>query len=326
MESQIRQHQQHDPLVSVIVLSYNRPQFLRESLEYIYKQSYRHLEVLVMDNASSCPEQIREAVAAFPDAKLYIAKMNVGYTGGMNAGVAFAKGTYVYLTEDDMFSEPDCIERLVRYAESDSSAAIVSGSIYSREADQLICCGGQVTLSPIFSWVLYNQTTRESCPVAGPYCANYTTGAMMLLRREQFMELGGFRDDFFMYSEDTELCLRSRAHHQSVVIVPNAVATSWHTGNAPETQQIHYHRFKNFFALYLLHARVSVLPEFFLRHAALGLIRQVRSPKNAKTLLAAIWWNVRNLPRLLRERKRGLRWSFSEASRANWIQDDFSRE
>ena len=150
-----------DPLVSVIVLSYNRPQFLRESLEYIYKQSYRNFEVLLMDNGSSCPEQIRDAVAAFPGAKLYMAKTNVGYTGGMNAGVAFAKGKYVYLTEDDMFSEPDCIERLVRYAESDPSAAIVSGSIYSREDEQLICCGGQVSLTPIFSWVLYNQTTGE---------------------------------------------------------------------------------------------------------------------------------------------------------------------
>ena len=306
----------------MIVLSYNRPQFLRESLEYIYKQSYRNFEVLVMDNGSSCPEQIRDAVAAFPGAKLYMAKTNVGYTGGMNAGVAFAKGKYVYLTEDDMFSEPDCIERLVRYAESDPSAAIVSGSIYSREDEQLICCGGQVSLTPIFSWVLYNQTTRENCPVAGPYCANYTTGAMMLLPREQFMELGGFRNDFFMYSEDTELCLRSRAHQLSVVIVPEAVATSWHTGNAPETQQIHYHRFKNFFALYLLHARVRVLPEFFLRHAVLRLFREVRSRTNAKTLFAAIFWNIRNLPRLLRERKRGLQWSFPEASRANWIVQD----
>src|SRR4051812_6770871 len=160
---------QDDPLVSVVILSYNRPQFLKESLQYIFNQTYRNLEVLVMDNASGCPDQIREAVAGFPDAKLYVAKTNVGYTGGMNAGVAFAEGKYVYLTEDDMFSEPDCIERLVRYAEADSSAALVSGSIYSREADRLICCGGHVSLTRVYKSVLYDQTTREDCPIAGPY-------------------------------------------------------------------------------------------------------------------------------------------------------------
>src|SRR5262250_1521389 len=107
------------PLVSVVVLSYNRPDSLHKSLQSIFNQSYSPLEVLVMDNASSCPDEIRRAVAEFTSAKLYFAKTNVGYTGGMNAGVALAKGKYVYLTEDDMYSDPECIERLVDYIESD---------------------------------------------------------------------------------------------------------------------------------------------------------------------------------------------------------------
>jgi GT2 family glycosyltransferase len=306
-----------DALVSVVILSYNRPQSLRRSLECVFRQTYRNLEVLVMDNASSSPEIIREVVSKFPSAKLYVARKNVGYTGGMNAGVALASGKYVYLTEDDMYSDEDCLSRLVDYIRSDPSAGIVSGTVLSHETGELVCCGGQVRLDAVFRSRFHDQGASLESEIAGPYCAGYTTGGMMFFEKKKFVEMGGFRDDFFMYYEDTELCLRCRKNGDAIVIVPQAIAHSLRGGNGAESRVVSVHKLKNFLAMYLLHARPRVLPEFLFRYVFLGGIRSVRSTNTWLDFVTAIAWVVRNSPGLLRERLAGRQPAFTW-DRPNW--------
>ncbi len=319
-ERSVRQFGDDDALVSVVILSYNRPDSLRRSLECVFQQNYRNLEVLVMDNASSSPEMIRQVVADFPSAKLYLAKTNVGYTGGMNAGVALSTGKYVYLTEDDMYSDADCVHRLVEYIRSDPSVGIMSGTVLSHETGELVCCGGQFRLDPVFWSRFHDQNASRETVIAGPYCAGYTTGAMMLFEKEKFVAMGGFRDDFFMYYEDTELCLRCRKNSDAIVIVPQAIAYSLRGGNGSESSVVGVHKLKNFLAMYLLHARAHVLPEFFFRYMFLGAIRSMRSKETSRTFMKAVWWLFRNAPRLLRERFVG-RCPLFNRDRSNWSLD-----
>ena len=136
----------------------------------------------------------------------------------------------------------------------------------------------------------------------------------MFFEREKFTNLGGFRDDF-MYSEDTELCIRFRTNGYSVVIVPNAVAFTSEKGNSPSTPQVEYHRFKNFLALYLLHAPMRVAPEFIVRYVALGFVRTVVG-SCVRPFLKALTWFTWNTPRILRDR--GPRLTDAGEVRDNW--------
>jgi GT2 family glycosyltransferase len=307
-------------VVSVVVLSYNRPESLRRALDCVFGQSYRSIEVLVMDNASSSPDSIRHVVAEFPGAKLYFAKKNVGYTGGMNAGVALATGKYVYLTEDDMYSDANCVSTLVQYIRSDPSAGIISGTALSYETGELVCCGGQFRLDAVFWSRFHDQNASREVVIAGPYCAGYTTGAMMFFERQKFVAMGGFRNQFFMYYEDTELCLRSQKNGHAIVIVPQAIAYSLRGGNLPESRAIGVHKLKNFLAMYLLHASPKVLPEFFLRYVFLGGIRATRNKGTLRTFVHAASWILRNSFRLLRERLAHRGPTF-EWHRSNWKLD-----
>src|ERR1044072_6747735 len=65
-----------------------------------------------------------------------------------------------------------------------------------------------------------------------------------------------------------------------------------------------FHRYKNLFALYLLHARARHLPEFFCRYAGLGLLRAVANG-SLRPFLRALAWTARRAPSLLRERTGG---------------------
>ena len=103
------------PTVSVVLLSYNRPAYLREALDSLLAQSYENLEITVVDNPSPASAEIARLVGQYPNIKLIRNESNLGYAGGMNRGIESASGRYVCLTEDDIVLEKDCIRRLVEF-------------------------------------------------------------------------------------------------------------------------------------------------------------------------------------------------------------------
>lgn len=292
------------PLVSVIILSYNRPQFLSQALDSILRQTYSMLEIIVVDNSSPNSEAIRQIVEKYPAVKMIAMEHNSGYTGGMNEGIRQARGEYIYLTEDDMVSDANAIAAMVEYMEEDPQAGIVSGVLHDNTG-ALICGGGFVELGAVFSQFLIGRNTPTPPTLNGPFCATFATGAMMLLRRPVLQELGPFRSDFFMYYEDVELCQRVMASGRTIVIAPAARACTFaESYNVETARAVDFHKLKNFFALYLLHAPARRLPGFFVRYAGINLMRALLKNRNAAwLLLKAELWIAWNLARLRRERR-----------------------
>ena len=292
------------PLVSVVLLCHDRPQLLVDALQSIAAQRYPKLEVLVVHNPSPHSEAIRSIVQQFPDFRLIVMPHNAGYTGGMNEGIRQATGKYIYITEEDMVTAPDAVAAMVAYMESDPQCATASG-IHDDQCGVIVHAGGFIQLGGIYRLFVIGRDTPVFPPLLGPFCASYITGAMMLLRRSTIEELGAFRQDFFMYHDDVELCVRFLRHGKTLVIVPSARAkTLANLPTAKTSALINFHKFKNLFATYLLHAPAGVLPEFFARYAGITLLRHMfRDPAAALALLRAEFWITANFPRLLRERK-----------------------
>jgi GT2 family glycosyltransferase len=293
------------PLVSVVLLSYNRPEFLDQALQSVAAQTYPNLEIIVVDNPSPNTDAIRAMVARYPKMRLVVMPHNSGYTGGMNEGIRQAKGEYIYLTEEDMVSDSGCVAAMVAYAETDPQAAIISGIHYD-EHGAMVHAGGFLKLGTVYSLFLIGRDTPEPPPMLGPFCATYITGAMLMLRRSAVQELGAFAPDFFMYVEDVELCVRYLRAGRTIVIVPAAQAKT--LANLPALKSsalINFHKFKNLQSLYIRHAPARVLPGFFARYAGVSLLRHLfRDPAAAVTHLRANLWVIAHLPQLLRERKR----------------------
>src|SRR4030081_875128 len=112
------------PLVSVVLLSYDRPNFLEESLDPLDRQSFKHVQIIVVDNKSNTSGEIAEIVRLFPNIRLVANSHNLGFTGGMNRGLREASGEYVYLTEDDLVVEENCILRLVEHMQNNASIGL----------------------------------------------------------------------------------------------------------------------------------------------------------------------------------------------------------
>jgi GT2 family glycosyltransferase len=289
--------------VTVVVLSYNRPRLLAQSLAALAAQTYPadRLEILVVDNRSPASAEIARIVAAHPRMRLVAPPENLGFTGGMNLGLREASGDLVYLTEDDILLEPDNVAELVRYIEGDPRAGIVAGIMLDEPTGRIWFAGGDVTLGPSLRIDLPGRDEADLGRFVEPFRVSYICGATMLARREVWAELGGFREEFFMYQEDVELGLRVLQSGRALVIVPSARCRHFRPQEGAFAPAIAYHKWKNIFALYALHAPARVLPEFFLR---CGLWSLRSTPEEGGPPLRAWAYFAQRLPALLRERTR----------------------
>lgn len=110
------------PLVSVLICSYNAERFIEATLRSVLDQTYRDLEVLVLDNCSSDGTVgILERIGGEePRLKLYRGKENVGAYGGLNYLLDRAAGKYIAIQDHDDIWHPDKVRRQVEFLEENS--------------------------------------------------------------------------------------------------------------------------------------------------------------------------------------------------------------
>jgi glycosyltransferase involved in cell wall biosynthesis len=113
-----------EPLVSIVLPTYNRPDYLREALTSALRQTYQNFEVLVCDNAST--EETRRVVQSFTDPRIRYHRRaeNLGQTENVIRGCRESKGEYIANLHDDDMWEPAFLEKLVPPLRENSAAAI----------------------------------------------------------------------------------------------------------------------------------------------------------------------------------------------------------
>lgn len=288
------------PAVSIVLLSYNRPDFLRQALDSLVAQTYSPTEIIVVDNCSPNSSEVRSVVETYRNLKLIQSAVNLGYAGGMNLGIKEATGQYTYLTEDDLVIDKECIRRLVDYMEDHQATAIASPVMYNQGARTIRCAGGEVELGAIYRRVTYNELKSSE-----PFDVSYVDGAAMFARTDFLQSTGGYREEFFMYVEAVEFCVRVAKAGKKMTVVPSAKVYHFeppHTAN--ESPTFGFHRYKNLFSLYLLHAPARCLPEFFARYVVLGGLRAIFGRGgNILMLLKALLWTSKRMPLLLKDRQ-----------------------
>jgi GT2 family glycosyltransferase len=289
------------PSVTVVVLSYNRPALLEAALRSIQAQTYSVCDVVVVDNKSASSSEIRKIVAAFAGVALISNDSNRGFTGGMNQGIAAARGEYVYLTEDDIELAPDCLSDLVQYLDRNPDVVLAGPVMWNRQIPSVRCAGGSFTLGRTYDLTIVG-AGEWALPSAQPYRTKFLPGAMIAARTRQLREMGGFRPDFFMYVEDVELCTRVLKKGDGIAIVPSARVYHHEPPVLPDTPELMFHRQKNLAALYLLHAPWTVLPGFFLRYAGMEGVRRLLGRSDFGPWAKAWAWVLVRSPRLLAQR------------------------
>jgi GT2 family glycosyltransferase/SAM-dependent methyltransferase/glycosyltransferase involved in cell wall biosynthesis len=130
VETLIQHAESHaqDPKVSVIVVSYNNIQLTRACLESIDSYSqYEHLEIVVVDNASSDGTQVflNEWASNGQNRRLILNEENRGFAAANNQGLAVAEGEFLVLLNNDTYVTPGWIRTLVGHLQRDRTIGVI---------------------------------------------------------------------------------------------------------------------------------------------------------------------------------------------------------
>lgn len=179
--------------VSVVIPAYNVERYVGYAIESVLAQTYRDIEILVVDDGST--DGTREAIEPYCDRVSYIYQDNRGLAGARNTGVYRSTGEYLaFLDSDDRFL-PTMLDHLTGALESSPRAGLAAGGF--EYVDQSLNHIGYV-----YPWLLSPAVSMESVMWGG-----LTTTNAVVLRRSWFDRVGGF-DETFRAAEDLDLWYR----------------------------------------------------------------------------------------------------------------------
>jgi GT2 family glycosyltransferase len=186
--------------------------------------------VIVVDNASD-DDSAAAARAALPSTIVISNRTNQGFGRANNQGAALAGTEFVLLINPDAELRPGAIEHLVAAADRYPEAALLAPAI-------LDPTGTRIATHNVGLFDQNRITGRKRVLPDGDMCADFLSGALMLVRREPFQAIGGFDPNIFLYYEDDDLCLRLRRAGHSLVQVPAAAARHMGGRSSPPTDEL----------------------------------------------------------------------------------------
>jgi GT2 family glycosyltransferase len=178
--------------ITVVVPHYNRSDLVGRTLESIHNQTVRPAEVLLVDD-NSRPEH-RERLSEFSDlATLLVTPKNLGLAGARNYGVQHAKGEWIAFLDDDDCWLPNKLERQIQYLEDHPEVHALGG--------------GLTMITPEGQEEYWGGSPTRQLTLAHALCFTASMAQALLIRRDVFLELGGF-DPQLRYLEDYEFGIR----------------------------------------------------------------------------------------------------------------------
>ena len=226
-----------DTKLSIIVPNFNGKQFLKICFDSILNQNYSSYEIIIVDNGSS-DGSVQYINENYPEFTLIQNKENLGFAAAVNQGIKASNADYIFLLNNDVELETDCISNLLKCIEKDKNIfAVSSKMIQYNDRSKMDDAGDEYT---ILGW------TRKVGDGKSPdlYTAEreiFSACAGAALYRKNILdEIGYFDENFFAYMEDVDISYRARIKGYKCVYCPEAVV--YHFGSG--TSGSRYNEFK----------------------------------------------------------------------------------
>ncbi len=214
--------------ISVVIPNWNGAHWLAPCLDSLKAQSFRDFRVYVVDNASQ--DGSRELLGReYPWVRLIRNSSNLGFAGGMNAGIRQAEGELIAALNNDTVTDPGWLAALAEAMDAHPEAGLGASRILDFADRTLIDSFGDGFLP----WGL-SFKVGAGCPDTGDPLpvtkVQSACAAASVYRAEMLRRIGSFDEDFFAYMEDIDLGLRAQSAGYECIFIPRARV--YHIGSA----------------------------------------------------------------------------------------------
>ena len=228
--------------LSVIIVNRNTARLLIDCLDHVFGSELgQRPEVIVVDNGST-DDSVERVRTGYPDVMIIEAGRNLGFAAANNRAAGQASGDFFLLVNTDAMLEPDCAGKLLKLMREHTEIGMVG--------PQLLNYNGSL------------QTSFEAIPTLATECLNRSLlkrlfpkrypgkysgfteptpvealiGAVMMIKRKAFEQIGGFDEDYFFFLEETDLAVRMSKNGWKVVHEPRAQAFHLQGATAKENE------------------------------------------------------------------------------------------
>jgi GT2 family glycosyltransferase len=217
------------PLVSIIVVNYNRSQYLKACFEALAKLNYPagRVEILMVDNCSD-DDSVSFVKNNFPKVRILENDIN-NYARANNLGVKNAKGDFIAFINNDIQVSENWLSELVNAMSKEKSLGAAGGKILLE--DGKIQSTGHEEY-PDFYWGDRGFRQEDKGQYERPEEVLSLCGAAVLFRKSCLKDIGFFDEDFIMYLEDVDMCFRCTQHKWKVIYVPESIAKHYFRGTS----------------------------------------------------------------------------------------------
>ena len=299
------------PLVSIIITNYNGGQILLDCIESLKKLEYLNFEVVLIDDRSK-DASFENAIKNKGKLKLKHSrnKVNLGFAGANNAGLALASGTYVLLLNNDTTVAPDLLSKLVHRMEADPKIGAAQVKIKMMDSLGFLDNAGSYLTRTGFlvHWGFGKRDSKEFDTEKIIFSAK---GACLMAKREVIDKVGLFDNDFVSYIEETDFCWRVWLAGYKIYYLPQTYI--WHKVGFTFSKQfnpvvVNYNSFKNRILCLYKNLETKNLFLIFIPHIiiiiSLSFYYLLRLQFSKFSMITrAIWWNIKNIKKSSQKRR-----------------------
>lgn len=223
----------HTPRLAVVLVSWNSAEEMLQCLSRLRAQQGQPHHVVVIDNGSTdgTPQHITNQ---FPEVELVQLGYNTGFARAVNHAIRalLHRTDYILLLNRDTQFDDTFLSRLIHEAEAHPRCGILSPRIYlERPAKHFWNAGGMLAHNGLY---VYGEGEPD-CGQYDRYQFEIVFGCAMLLRCRMLEQIGLFDEQFFMFYEDVDLCIRANDAHWGVRAL--TTLTIMHTGGTSTRAQ-----------------------------------------------------------------------------------------
>ena len=220
--------------ISIIIVNYNTLKLTKNTINsVIEKTKDLNYEIILVDNAST-DGSVEFFEKEYKDKIIFIKNdKNIGFGRANNKGIEIAKGKYVFLLNSDTLLINNAIKILFDFMEKNKDCGVCGGNLFDINLKpthsflrELPCLSSEIDSELNFLGKFIRKVTKKRKDFnysKSEKEVGYITGADMMIRKEILLETGCFDEDFFMYSEETELTYRIKKRGYKIISVPQAM-------------------------------------------------------------------------------------------------------
>ncbi len=234
--------------IAVILINYNSAKYTIDCIKSIWDKTSSNLdyEIIVVDNNSEINDF--NLINSFvnqenkSNLKLIKSKVNTGFGGGNMIGAQSTNAKYLAFVNNDSIFINDCFSLIINAMESNENYGICGPKAYKEDGSVLPTLDHFA--SPIKEF-LGRSILEKINPIKfvdrkkeylNHQSGQFISGSFMVIKAEDFWEIGGFDTNIFLYYEETDLCIRLlKQKNKKAYLIPEAEFIHYHGASTPKS-------------------------------------------------------------------------------------------